>query len=198
MLSLPELIACVGRDWWPRISDPHLMGWLTVVVYLLTAALGARVVMRLHGLARAPRVFWILLTALLLALAVNKQLDLQTALTAAGRCQAMAGGWYDDRRPVQIGFLFALGALAIWAGIEGARALHGHLVQHGLALAGLVFVLAFVMMRAVSFHGMDRLIGLTVAGLRANWVLELTGPALIIVNAWLLLRAARGDGSGNR
>jgi len=32
-------------------------------------------------------------------LAVNKQLDLQSFLTALGRCDARLQGWYETRRP---------------------------------------------------------------------------------------------------
>ncbi len=52
---------------------------------------------------------------------MNKQLDLQSMLTAAGRCLSQLQGWYDERRVFQrdfiIGLLITAGlflALVLW------------------------------------------------------------------------------------
>jgi len=181
------LAACIFDRWRPVIGDPHLMGWLTVVLYAAVALLAVTVLRRGRS-AGAPG-FWAVIALVMAFLAVNKQLDLQSALTAAGRCLALAQGWYDDRRMVQIAFiagLLVMAPLALWL---AARMLRGRLLSNWPALAGLVFVCAFVLIRAVGFHGMDTLIGLNVHGVRVNWALEWTGPLLIAANAlWLLRR----------
>ena len=181
------LTACILGRWSATIGDPHLMGWLTVVLYGLVAVLAVAVVRT--GRTGQARGFWIVVAAAMGFLAVNKQLDLQSALTALGHCLAVAQGWYEDRRPVQVAFIAALLAAApvvLWL---AARMLRGRLRANGVALAGLVFVGAFVLVRAVGFHCMDALIDLRWQGVRVNWVLEWTGPLLVAANAvWLLAR----------
>lgn len=183
---------CVLARWQPGIGDPTWQGWLTVLVYLGVAALALRVLRRAPfpdpRSAGRERLFWGVILGLMLVLAVNKQLDLQSALTQAGRCLARAQGWYENRRPVQVGFLLALAGLAGLFLIGLARLLRGSGGRQRLAIAGLVFVCTFVLMRAVGFHHADRFLHLPVLGLRANTALEWTGPALIAASGLRLLR----------
>lgn len=82
-----------GR-WEIGIGDPTPLGWITVAAYAAAAVLAWRNV----GAARrtaVPHSFWIALTALMLALGINKQLDLQTWLSQAGRDLAIAQGWWE-------------------------------------------------------------------------------------------------------
>ena len=50
---------------------------------------------------------------------------------------------------------------------------------HALLSAGLAFLLTFIVVRAVSFHHVDMFLGTRIAGLRMNWILELTGIGLV-------------------
>lgn len=188
------LIECTLARWQPGIGDPTWQGWATVLVYLAAAALALRAAGRgafPAATLRRERRFWITVAVLLLLLALNKQLDLQSALTAAGRCMARAQGWYQDRRVVQMGFLVALAVLAlVFLGMLLAL-LRGTLARSGLAAVGLAFVLGFVLMRAVGFHHADRLLGVQLPGMRVNTVLEWTGPALIAIGA-LIAAGRRG------
>jgi hypothetical protein len=52
-------------------------------------------------------------------LAANKQLDLQSLMTAADRGMTKAEGWYERRRPIQAIFIIAM-ALAGVAGVASA------------------------------------------------------------------------------
>ena len=197
MSFLADLQSCALTRWSPGIGDPTAMGWVTVTVYLAAAAVAFVVAMRAPFPAASrgrERLFWALLAAVLVALAVNKQLDLQSYLTALGRCVAQHQGWYDRRRFVQesviLGLLLvrALLAVGLW------RLMRGTLARNGAALAGLVLVLGFVAIRAVGFHHVDTLIKLDVMHLRLNWLLELTGPVLIgLAGLWLLLRWSAKD-----
>lgn len=180
---MPDLVECLFLRWSPGLGDPHLMGWVTVGIYLLAAAAaGAQAA---WGRFPAPtaqreRVFWALASALLLALAVNKQLDLQSALTAAGRCLAQAQGWYDDRHQVQAAFILGLSVCGLLALLALAALLRGTLQRTWLALLGLASVTLFVASRAAGFHHMDALINTWVGGVRVNWALELLGPFMVI------------------
>ena len=192
MSFLADLQSCALARWSPGIGDPTAMGWGTVMVYLAAAAVAFVVASRAPfpaGSRRRERLFWALLAAVLLALAVNKQLDLQSYVTAVGRCAAKLEGWYDSRRFVQqavilgLVLLMALMAAVLW------RLMRGTLARSGAALAGLILVLGFVAIRAVGFHHVDALIRLDVLDMRLNWLFELTGPVLIgLAGLWLLLR----------
>lgn len=179
------LWACVGERWTPEIGDPDVTGWVTVVVYLVTALLAA-VVWRGMRPGRG-RAFWAVLTLILGFLAINKQLDLQTALTEVGRCLAWSQGWYESRRFVQAGFIGALLALVVMGLIVGMQALRGNLRRNLLALLGLTVLLGFVMVRAVSIHHIDFLISDRSLGVPNNFLFENAGLVLISANAALLL-----------
>ena len=127
----------------------------------------------------------------MLFLRVNKQLDLQTTLIAAGRCLAQLQGWYEERQPFQrefiIGLLMAAAlflALAFWL-------MRGYLRRIGVALLGLAFVAAFVVVRAGRFEHFDVLIDSRMLGTRLNVLFELFGLFLIAANAIALLRPRR-------
>jgi hypothetical protein len=148
------------------------------------AFLGAR--RRLLALPVSERLqtLWRGLALVLLLLGINKQLDLQTALTELGRMSAHAGGWYARRRPVQVAFI---GAVAL-VGLATFRAVlllaAGELRSLRAVLAGTVFIIVFVTIRAASFHHIDRLLGSDIGGFRMNWVIEVGGLLFIIAGAY--------------
>jgi hypothetical protein len=182
MRFVPALLAFTNGDVWrPGIGDPTVMGWLTVVAYFAVAALCIRCAIKAppEPRRRGTVVFWGGLGALLLLLGVNKQLDLQTWLTLTARRIAIAQGWYENRRPVQMLFVVLVG-LAGAAGFAFMwRLVRAHSRKLWLSLLGFVLLLVFVIMRAASFHHMDAVINFRFAGLRMNWVLELGAIGLI-------------------
>ncbi|MFV0386742.1 hypothetical protein [Paracoccus sp. (in: a-proteobacteria)] len=182
------LLSCVSQSWTPVIGDPNLTGWLTVLAYLLCFILAVQVCLRLP---RQGRGFWALIAVLMLCLAVNKQLDLQSALTAAGRCLAKAQGWYAERRAVQATFILGLLSVAAAGLLAGLWMLRRSMRQNGLALAGLTILSAFVMIRAVGFHHFDALIGIRHFGVSVNYAFENAGLLLIALNAMAILRRGR-------
>jgi hypothetical protein len=170
-------------DWSPGIGDPTPMGWLTVAAYF-GASVGClsarRRCARAQGaLERRAARLWLGLGVLLAALGINKQLDLQTALTELGRTLALSEGWYERRREVQVDFIGGVALTALALGLGLAFAARGQLHRFAAALAGAVFLLAFVLVRASSFHHVDLLIHTELLGLQMNWLLELSGIALI-------------------
>ena len=200
-------------DWSPTIGDPTLMGWLTVVAYFLTAWLCLRAfgaekrgprrrlrdavpalfrVMRKswpHPPAPARRAaIWLFLAVVFVILGVNKQLDVQSLLTQIGRAAAHQQGWYDQRRVAQamlIVFVLFGGAVTL---AMLAWLVRGELEDFRWPLAGLTFVVTFVVIRAASFHRVDELLGFDPFGVRMNWVLELTGIGVVAAGAIRRLR----------
>lgn len=163
--------------------DAGTLPWVAVAGYLIGALLCGWQTTR--SKAGAERAFWILATIAMLALGLNKQLDLQTQLTAIGRRWAREGGWYGQRREIQ--------AVAIvTGGLVGAAALAGLFwLVRGLrlgvwvALLGLALLGGFVMVRAASFHHIDVFMRTPVAGLKLHTVLELAGILVVIIGAAL-------------
>lgn len=184
---------CAMLRWRPEIGDPTVMGWLTVVAYFIAAALAVaamRASLRAAPRDRAECAFWIGAVAAFLFLGVNKQLDLQSLLTAVGRCVAQAGGWYAERRAVQAEFILAIliACVALFAGFGWA--LRRSIRRNWIALLGAGLVACFVLVRAVGFHHFDAALGMRFAGWRLNWILELGGIAVFSLGA--LARMAAG------
>jgi hypothetical protein len=183
-MSFSGLLECLFADWSPTIGDPTATGWITVVAYLAASCLAALVLYRQSG---RQRLFWLGLSIILLMLAVNKQLDLQSALTATGRCLSKAQGWYEDRQSIQITFILAIiglsGIIAVWLFWVMRR----EIALIWPALVGIVSLLAFIAIRAAGFHHFDRFIGFEFGGVRMNVILELGGTLLIAANAVILL-----------
>ena len=181
----------VEGAWHPGIGDPTSMGWITVAGYALAAWSCWRA-----GRAQArtkpdsSRHFWWLLTLGLVALGVNKQLDLQTWLTETGRQLARAQGWYGQRHAAQIGLIFAVAAAGVAGALTMFRLAWPMSKGRSCAGVGLAFLLAFVLMRASSFHHVDAFLASTAFGLRWNWILELSGMGAVTAGAWLEWRAA--------
>ncbi len=189
-----KIANCAAHRWAIGIGDPGVMGWLIVALYALTAVVALRVAVRGRFppiSARRERRFWVILGVILLALGLNKQLDLQSLLTTTARCMAELQGWYATRRAVQIWFIVtAVLAMLILFALMGFI-LRGTLRRSGLALTGLVFVLGFVAIRAAGFHHMDQLINVRLGTVRTNWLLEMIGPVLILIGSGINLRATR-------
>lgn len=118
-------------------------------------------------------------------LGVNKQLDLQTWLTQVGRDLAFAQGWYAERQVVQVAFIAALALGAVVATAALLRVVRGMGPEINCAAAGLVFIAAFVLIRAASFHHIDRMLGIQFGGVRVNVMLELGGISCVAISAAL-------------
>ena len=179
-------LTCAFASWSPGLGDNTAMGWVTVAVYVLAALAAGRAALALRGsggIDRRERLFWTLMALGLALLAVNKQLDLQSLLTAVGRCHAQLNGWYNARDRVQFWFVTGVGATGLAGLAFLGWLLRGLLAKLWPALVGAGFVTLFVLVRAASIHKVDRLLGLDVMGLRVNGLLELPGPILVLLVA---------------
>ena len=176
-------------QWRPTIGDPTVMGWFTVTAYaaggVLAALSGwaARSGDAAHQGARNNGRLWLAVAVVMAYLCVNKQFDLQSLLTDIGRVTARHQGWYGQRRVFQkwfvAGLLAGAGAFACWF-IWRCRAFWN---GHRLLAAGSLFLLTFIVVRAVSFHHVDAILGTRLFDFKVNWALELTGILLISVAA---------------
>lgn len=201
--------------WTPGIGDPTIFGWLTVLAYGLAAwmclraflaekagpprPLGASIqawgrVTRKHFPKLPPIAlragFWLAMAGFLIAMGVNKQLDLQTLFTQVARLVVSAMGLYEVRRILQLGFLILLAVLIVRTVRVSRRLLSGHR-ELSLAFWGFVWQTAFILARATSFHGIDHSLGETLFGIPLNFLFEMTGIALLMAGAASRITARR-------
>jgi hypothetical protein len=181
-------------NWSPGIGDPTIGGWVTVVLYLL-ACLScwktAGVVLRdWNGLSDSH--VWRAISIAFFFLGINKQLDLQSAMTELGRMVAVTGGWYEQRETVQVYFVLGVAAACVAGTIILLLWTRKSPIQTWLALVGSTFVLGYVLTRAASFHHIDHFIGGRVLGFKWNWILEMTGIAIVLLaSKWRRARVFR-------
>jgi hypothetical protein len=179
-------------NWSPGIGDPTIGGWLTVVLYACTAWMSLRVLQRRHQLKASmsnnESMVWRMMVFGLIALGLNKQLDLQSALTELGRMLAFEQGWYGNRRQVQEAFIVALCIAGLTVLAAMTLLVWGSPKATLWACAGASGLLVFVALRALSFHRLDEMLGWRIAGLALNWILEI-GSLLVI--GWSAFRRTR-------
>jgi hypothetical protein len=171
-------------SWSPGIGDPTIAGWVTVAAYMAAAAMCFRVAGARPGRGSSEAGFWYALGFGLLVLGVNKQLDLQSALTEFGRWFAKRQGFYGRHRELQrwfAGGLLVVSTCASVALIWFIRRAH-HATK--IAAAGVCALLGFIASRAASFHHFDHLAGVRMLGMTLNWALELGGIGAVIVGAF--------------
>jgi hypothetical protein len=166
-------------NWTPGIGDPTIGGWVTVALYF--AAVWST--WKTGNLVREgkERALWRAVSLMFVALGVNKQLDLQTALTEMGRVVAFDQGWYSQRQIVQIWFIVGVAMGCIVLAIFLLWLAYDTTPPTWTALLGMVVILAFVLIRAASFHHIDRFIGERILGLKWNWVLEMGGISIVLL-----------------
>ncbi len=176
--------------WSPGVGDPTVLGWVTVAAYVVAAWLCYRASIgpsfdacHAGSIAWRERTLWRILVGILLALGVNKQLDLQSAITELLRIMARAQGWYEFRREYQAAFIEVLVIVTPigWGGLVAFSWRMSRSVK--IAGLGLSLLGAFVLMSAASFHHVDALPSHSVLTLKLAWVVELGGVGVIAVGA---------------
>jgi hypothetical protein len=124
-----------------------------------------------------------LLTLGLVTLGVNKQLDLQTAFTELGRMMARDEGWYSERQGVQKAFIMTVGLTALVIAAAAIAMMRRMPLATHITVVGALGLVAFVVIRASSFHHIDLLIRSSWFGVRANWAIEMGSLLAVIAGA---------------
>jgi hypothetical protein len=181
---MSDLMACLPHLWNPKIGDPSLLGWLAVTGYILAGLACLSVILK-----GERRGFWIGLLIFLVILGLNKQLDLQAAVPLFGKCVAKAQGWYEGRRILQYGVVLVLLIGSAWTLWRIARSMQGI----RLAVAGLCLILAYIVIRAITFNHVAEALGLPEIPYAIRALIELAGIALILLNAILILGSKKGN-----
>ncbi len=200
ILSVLARSCCVGivenGHWKPGIGDPTVGGWATVFAYVAATLLCVWATVKSpRGLAPLDaskhHMFWGGLSLVMLLLAVNKQLDLQLWFWLTGRNMIQANGWGEYRRILQVGWIMAIALVGGMGLAYFGWLTHNQSRQRMIALAGVVFTVGFVLIRAGSLHHVDTVLGWHVAGVRMNWILENSGILLVAIGAIAAIRCSR-------
>lgn len=179
----------------PFFNDDTPIGWTITAAYA-ACALASAVAAR-----RDPRPrFWVVVTVAIALLGLNKQLDLQTPFLHYGHELLAAVGLWGARRL----FRFLLVVLLVGGGaafVVFTRRLLGRAWRRYVeALAGLVGLTAFVVMRAAAFNHLGRHFGGRVlSSVTVAAALELGSVLLVLMGAMraglLGYRTSRGRAS---
>lgn len=176
-------------NWTPAIGDPTFMGWFTVFLYFLTSGFAFVIACKYRHLKTDFR-FWGCLSIFLLVLGINKQLDIQSLFTEIGRGVARNQGWYEVRRSIQSVFVFSLFCLTLFFIFIIWLKLRGQWKKYLFPFTGVLLLVSFVVIRAASFHHVDKLLKYSPAGIRMNWILELGGIGWLLISATYRLKQA--------
>jgi hypothetical protein len=193
---------CLSHNWVLGANDPGLIGWLTVIAYLATAALcyaTGRIVSKAYACDRRPeQVFWFGLALALMALGFNKQLDLQTPFIGMSKHLAMAEGVYRERRVIQWGFIVFLAALGGSVLAWTCWKLRHRWRDYWLAYGGILLLCGFVLLQASPIHRLDRLPWTKAPAVSGRHIMELAGIGCIGFAGLISLRKARLSNSSTQ
>ena len=195
------LSVIVNGHWRPGIGDPTFMGWLITAAYLITSVFCGICAWRTDRISPIDRsgyhrVFWWSLAVIMLIMGMNKQLDLQSLLIVVIKQIAQNQKWYSKRHILQIWFaagiaIFSM-VLLIWLGWKLKRLWR----QYGLAIIGIVLLIAFVIITIAHVHRMNQFLGLQPGDRLIKSIFEISGIVLVGISA--LMGIIRGSKQANK
>lgn len=163
--------------WKPGIGDPSFMGWFTVFSYYLVASLCLlKMISRALLPGKKAWLFWAFMCLTMIVLGIIKQYNLLSAVTEMWRLIARHGGWMEQRWIFQVGAMILFFVISvIFSTFLYRRSLQFFSVQEKIAAFGLVYLVLFVGLRAISLHQFGMVLGWEIWGVRINWIAELFG-----------------------
>lgn len=180
------------QGWRPGGVHLTLIQVLTVSAYLLVAAtsawalrvarIGSQIAAdygnpdrRAKGRCAAYRasfLFWAVTTLLFVFLGVNKQLDLDGWFTETGRQFAINQGWYDLRWQLQEPMAICIAVIGVSLLALLLSITRSLLPRHILAFIGSLFLVIFLILKTLSFHHLDNLLGQVIASVHVRTIIE--------------------------
>ena len=138
------------------------------------------------------RFIWWSLAVIMLLMGINKQLDIQCLFIAVVKKMALAQGWYSQRRIFQMLFIACIATFGLilltWLGWKFRRLPR----QYGLALLGILLLIAFVTIRAAPLNHLAKFPGWQSLIRLINSILELAGIGLVGISAHMgIVRGAK-------
>lgn len=152
---MPLLFYMTQSGWKPGFGDNDWLGWTITAAYFLVSLLcvaafrdevrSFRVVRRLQRPA-----FWLILTALLVLLGINKQLDLQTWVQSTGDHLVQSEGLESHRLGLKVLSLLTLGLAGLGITLAMLLYIGRQWRLYLLAFVGLLYLGVFIVLRAAS------------------------------------------------
>ena len=176
--TVPWLLTGGSPGWHLAVGDPNAFGWLIFFAYFAAAFACYRAARTSTGEARL-RWYWTCVCGAMILLGLNKQLDLQTLLLQTGKQLALAQGWYENRRKVQLAFVAILGVGGALATAVSGYAMRSLIRRVRLSLFGLDVLAAFIVQRAAPLDHVSPVY----VGHRVRSVVELMGIVLVGIAA---------------
>ena len=174
--------------WRPSIGDPDALGWSITLTYFIVSWLclsAGRAQQTNQTEQQTFPWFWFGLGAAMIAMGLNKQLDLQVLAIQIGRQLAIIGDWYDRRRSFKAVVVFAAAGLGLVGLITGFYVMRKSWRQYVLAYLGILILLAFVALRASPLGRVEKSLNQIPWLIHTlNATLELGGLFLIGLGAW--------------
>jgi hypothetical protein len=96
-------------------------------------------------------------------------------------------GWYDRRQIVQLEFMLVVAGFFLAAAIAMTYWARRTKPETRIAVVGTIVLLAYIFMRAASFHHFDIYVGHRLLGLKWSWILEITGVAIVVLASCRML-----------
>ena len=177
--------------WQPGIGDNNGWGWSAVALYYVTALLAGALVWQSgrsqpQSVARQDRRFFAGLALLFLGLGLARQTGALRWLTNLGRAVAWEQGWYTHRTLPQQQIIAGIYYSAIVLLLILVWLNRRTLWRHGLLLLGVVLLLGYLGVRAVSLHSIDYMLTYRrIGGIPWGSAIEL--GSLLFIGTMLLL-----------
>jgi len=172
---------------------------LRVAAYAVAALLCVAAAIRERTVSNNWRVpaFWFAIAAIMFVLALSRLVELGPLISEEGRELAKQQGWYDERRAYQrraVEAIAVAGSMVAAAGFIWLFAVPSR--QYPLALIAVVFLVCYVLIRAISLHEVDTVLyDRPIEGIRINALLELAAIALLSVAALIAIAPDRRSSS---
>ncbi len=135
-------------QWSPGVGDPTLAAWLIVIAYVVAAVLCWRAAQRVGAQQRLERMWWVATSTALWGLGINKQLDLQTALTELGRMVTVALDIVSLRWLLRWSLVAVLALAALAVGTLLLRMTRRAPRPTRTAVLGVIGLMTFIVLRA--------------------------------------------------
>jgi hypothetical protein len=165
---------------------PNGGAWVTAVMYFVTAYSCRKT--STCCAATTEHYVWTLIAVALMTLGLVELINLPTIIADLVRSTAKEGGWYGHREFYQVRLIYLAGValpVAVVALLFGAR---NTSIQCGIAVVLAGFIVGYIIVRAISLHSVDAIMGRTMFGIHFNRIPEIGAVGLILLlSAWRMI-----------
>ena len=166
--------------WKLGVGDPSYEGWAICILYLLASVMSW---FRCRSFRESDPDYsrlWIFISGGLLFLGINKQLDLQTIISDIGRWIATELSLMEQRHIFKIVFMLLLLIIGLWFLFRFKAKIIKMFHKEKFTVLGLALLMAFIFLRATSFHILSDEVNEILNSFRFFLIFELMALMVII------------------